>query len=142
MPPLTFATRPCIGCRAEAAEAARVVAPPAERPARARALGYGAHPDNPGPFSLDDPERVRGLLERAGFVDVRAEEIAVQFDFRDVDECVTFATDTSGPMALVLQGLPAAERARVAGSLEAALAPFRTGAGYEVPGVSVVAVAA
>ena len=44
-------------------------------------------------------------------------------------------------MALVLQGLAEAERAGVAESLDAALAPFRTGAGYEVPGVTVVAVA-
>jgi hypothetical protein len=45
-------------------------------------------PGDPGPFSLDDPERVRGLLEGAGF------------------------------------------------------APFRTGTGYELAGVTVVTVAA
>ena len=59
-----------------------------------------------------------------------------------MDEYVAIHADASGPMALVLQGLSAAERAGVAESLGAALAPFRTGAGYEVPGVSVVAVAA
>lgn len=99
-------------------------------------------PSAPGPFSLGDPERVHGLLEGAGFADVRAEEVTVRFVFPDVDEYVAIAADTSGPMALVLQGLSAAERAGVAESLGAALAPFRTGAGYEVPGVSVVAVAA
>ena len=65
-----------------------------------------------------------------------------RFSFPDVDEYVAIHADASGPMALVLQGLSAAERAGVAESLGAALAPFRAGAGYEVPGVSVVAVAA
>ena len=44
MPPLTFATRPCIGCRAEAAEGARVVAPPADQPWGER-LASVADPD-------------------------------------------------------------------------------------------------
>ena len=99
-------------------------------------------PDGPGPFSLNDPADVRRLLEDAGFTDVRAEELAVRWTFRDVDEYVAISADTSGPMALVLQGLPEAERAEVTETLAAALAPFRTGTGYEVPGVTVVAVAA
>ena len=98
-------------------------------------------PTAPGPFSLSDPERVRGLLMGAGFADVRTEEVTTHFTFPDVDECVAIHADASGPMALVLRGLSAAERAGVAESLGVALAPFRTGAGYEVPGVTVVAVA-
>ena len=98
-------------------------------------------PGAPGPFSLNDPERVRGLLAGAGFAEVRTEEVGVTFAFRDIGECVTIIADTSGPIGLVLQGLSDAERALVAGSLEASFAPFRTGAGYEVPGVTVVAVA-
>ena len=99
-------------------------------------------PIGPGIFSLGDPGRVRGLLEGAGFTDVRVEEVAVRFGFPDVDEYVAIHADASGPMALVLQGLSEAERAQLAESLAAGLAPFRSGAGYEVPGVSVVAVAA
>ena len=98
-------------------------------------------PSAPGPFSLGDPERLRGLLEGAGFSHVRAEEVAVRFSYPDADEYVAIHADASGPMALVLQGLSEAERARLAESLSAALAPFRSGQGYELPGVSVVAVA-
>ena len=99
-------------------------------------------PTAPGPFSLSDPERVRGLLVGSGFTEVRTEEVTKRFTFPDVDEYVAIHADASGPMALVLRGLSAAERAGVAESLGAALEPFRTDAGYEVPGVSVVAVAA
>ena len=104
--------------------------------------GHVAPPDPtaPGPFSFGDPARVRGLLEAAGFTDVRVEDVATHFAFPDVDEYVAIHADASGPMALALQGLSAAERAGVAESLGAALAPFRTGSGYEVPAVSVVAV--
>jgi ubiquinone/menaquinone biosynthesis C-methylase UbiE len=99
-------------------------------------------PGAPGPFCLHDPERVRGLLADAGFADVRIEEVAISFRFRDIDECVAHATDTSGPMGVALQGLSDAECATFAASLEASFAPFSTGTGYELPGVTVVAVAA
>jgi len=99
-------------------------------------------PSAPGVFSLGDPGRMRGLLEAAGFTDVRVEEVEVRFDFPDVDEYVAIHADASGPMALVLQGLSEAERAQLAESLAAALGPFRSSRGYEVPAVSVVAVAA
>ena len=90
-------------------------------------------PSAPGIFSLGDPEAVRGLLDGAGFTDVRVEEVAVRFAFGDVDEYVAIHADASGPMALVLRGLSEAERAQLAESLAAGLAPFRSGQGYEVP---------
>ena len=96
-------------------------------------------PSEPGPFSLGDPERVRGLLAGTRFTDVHAEEVEVHFRFRDADECVAHRRRHLGPMALVLQGLSEAERANVTKTLGSAFAPFRTGAGYEVPGVAVVA---
>jgi ubiquinone/menaquinone biosynthesis C-methylase UbiE len=98
-------------------------------------------PSMPGPFSLGDPERVCRLLADAGFAEVRTEEVGVRFRFREAEDCVALAADTSGPMALVLQGLSDAERAKIAESVGAAFAAFRSGAGYEVPGVTVVAAA-
>ena len=73
---------------------------------------------------------------------MRSEELAVASTFRDIDEYVAISADTSGPMALVLQGLSEAERAKVTETLAAAPAPVPNRTGYEVPGVTVVAVAA
>ena len=97
----------------------------------------------PGRSASTTRRSVRRLLEGAGFADVRAEEVAVRCDLprrRRVrgDQRRHLGTDGArapGPART-------AERAEVTESLGAALAPFRTGAGYEVPGVSVVAVAA
>ena len=65
----------------------------------------------------------------------------MRFEVRSIDEYVAISADTAGPMALVLQALTPAERAQFAGSLGDALDPFRTEAGYEVPGLAIVAVA-
>jgi len=60
---------------------------------------------------------------------------------RDVDEYVSFATDTAGPAALVLRGLPEDERDALRAQLGEAFAPFVAAGGYELPGVALTAVA-
>lgn len=97
----------------------------------------------PGLFAMADSRRLRGQLTDAGFADVRVEEVAVHFDLADVDDYLAIATDTGGPMALVLRGLSAEDRAAVADDVRKAFAPFaRDSGGFELPGVANCAVAA
>jgi ubiquinone/menaquinone biosynthesis C-methylase UbiE len=98
-------------------------------------------PGAPGPVALASEVRLRALLEGAGFTGVRTEEIPVRFIFRDIDEYMAFATDTGGPAALVLRGLPDDERQTLKTQLGAAFTPFVTAVGYELPGVALCAVA-
>ena len=101
-------------------------------------------PPEPGaasPFAMAGEEQTRALLEGAGFTAVRTEEIPVRFAFRDIDDYTTFTTDTGGPAALVLRGLPEDEREGLKTQLGAAFAPFGADGGYELPGVALTAVA-
>ena len=101
-------------------------------------------PPEPGaasPFAMAGEEQTRALLEGAGFTAVRTEEIPVRLAFRDIDDYTTFTTDTGGPAALVLRGLPEDEREALKRQLGAAFAPFARDGGYELPGVALTAVA-
>jgi ubiquinone/menaquinone biosynthesis C-methylase UbiE len=98
-------------------------------------------PGAPGPFAMASPDQTRVLLTDAGFTAVRTEEVPVRFTFRDLDDYMTFATDTGGPSALALRGLPEDEVEVLRARLAAAFAPFGTDAGYELPGVALCAVA-
>jgi ubiquinone/menaquinone biosynthesis C-methylase UbiE len=98
-------------------------------------------PGAPGPFALASEEHMRALLEGAGFTAVRTQEVPVRFTFRDIDDYKTYATDTGGPAALVLRGLPEDEREALKTQLGAAFAPFATAVGYEIPGVALCAAA-
>jgi ubiquinone/menaquinone biosynthesis C-methylase UbiE len=98
-------------------------------------------PGAPGPFALASEDRTRALLEGAGFTAVRTEEIPVRFTFRDIDDYMTYSTDTGGPAALVLRGLPDDERDALKRRLDQAFAPFEGDEGYALPGVALTAVA-
>jgi len=98
-------------------------------------------PGAPNPFSMASEEGTRALLEHAGFTSVRTDEVPVRFAFFDVDEYLSYATDTAGPAALVLRGLSEGEREAVRAQLKEAFAPFAGGGGYELPGVAINAVA-
>jgi hypothetical protein len=86
-------------------------------------------------------ERTRSLLERAGFTDVRTEEVPVRFVFRDVDDYMRWVMDVAGPFAIVVRGLPEDERQVLKAQLEEAFAPFEAAGGYSLPGIAVCAVA-
>jgi len=98
-------------------------------------------PGAPGPFAMASEVQTRALLEDAGFATVRAAEVPVRFAFRDLDDYMTYATDTGGPAALVLRGLPEDERAAIRTQLGAAFEPFAAGGGYALPGLALTAVA-
>lgn len=98
-------------------------------------------PEGPGIFSMSSGERTTALLEEAGFDEVRTEEVPARFPFADVDEYLSFVGDTAGPLALALRGLSDEERKPIKAGLEEACAPFATGGGYALPGVTLAAVA-
>jgi SAM-dependent methyltransferase len=66
-------------------------------------------PEAPGPFSLADPQRTRGILEQAGFTDVEIRPLAEPMWFgRDADAAVEFIRGIAGWM---LEGLDEQARA-------------------------------
>jgi SAM-dependent methyltransferase len=104
------------------AAAARVVPLP-PRPA----------PGAPGPFAFADAERVRGVLEAAGF-----ESVSAQDERGDVllDEELEAATEfvlALGPAASALREAGAGARERATPEVRAALEPFAGPAGVRLP---------
>lgn len=84
-------------------------------------------PDAPGPFSMADPERVRDVLTRAGFVDVHLTDVAAPLDFgQDTDEAYRFL---SGFLAWMLKDLDDSERAGALSALRSTLEEHATDQG-------------
>jgi SAM-dependent methyltransferase len=84
-------------------------------------------PDAPGPFSLADPERVRSLLEPAGFT---------RLQFEALDERMYFGSDpddgfgfVSGLLGWMLNGLDADGRTRALDALRASIEAHATDRG-------------
>jgi SAM-dependent methyltransferase len=98
-------------------------------------------PDAPGVFSMASEERTRGLLEAAGFKDVRFEEVPVRFTFADLDDYERFVSDVGGPFAVVLRGLDEGQRGALRARLDEALGAFVVAGHYEFPGEALGAVA-
>ena len=86
-------------------------------------------PGTPGPFAFADPERVRGILERAGFhgiaLEPHAQELTVGGAGADLDRAVEFMIQM-GPTAVALRQNPDADLGRVKAAVREALAPYQT----------------
>jgi SAM-dependent methyltransferase len=98
-------------------------------------------PGAPGIFALADDERLRVLLEGAGFTVERMDDVPVSFAYRDVDDYVRRAKDTGGMFAVVWREASEAERGAMEARLEEAFAPFAVDGRYEMSGVALGAVA-
>ena len=96
-------------------------------------------PGVPGPFSLGDPDRLGALLAGAGLAGVAVEPVASPVRAPSVEAWWRRTTAIAGPLAAIVAGLPDSERAALAERAAAAVAPWITPAGLELPGVSLVA---
>lgn len=92
--------------------------------------------EEPGPFAFADERRVSGILEGAGFHEVRLEAVELSLDIgigRGIDTAVEAATGL-GPASRALNGQPAQVRAAAANSIRAALSPYQVGSAVALPG--------
>lgn len=91
-------------------------------------------------FSLGVPGALVFALSRAGLVDVEEERVPVTLAWKSADEA-TSAMLEGGAVALAWKRFSPATREEVRAAYLDSLAPFRRGAGYEVPSEVVFATA-
>ena len=96
-------------------------------------------PGVPGPFALDDPERLAGLLAAAGLADVAVTEVPTPLRDASFEAWLARTSALAGPLAKRLAALPEPARRQLRDRLEAAVRPYRTPAGLDFPGVSLLA---
>lgn len=85
-------------------------------------------PGAPGPLSLADPTRVRGILEGAGFEDVAIEPLLGQCRRGSLEEAVEFAL-VVGPSGAAFAAASPDLRERAKAGVRDALAPYATPSG-------------
>ena len=93
-------------------------------------------PEEPGPFAFADEHRVRGILDFAGFSEVRLEDLEVTLDIgigRGLEAAVETATGM-GPTSRALEGQPAQLRAAAIESVRAALMRYQVDKVVALPG--------
>jgi SAM-dependent methyltransferase len=98
-------------------------------------------PDEPGQFSLGDPERIEELVRGAGFDELSVGEVPVVFDAASWAEYRRVVSALAAMMREVLERLDDQARAEVDEAAKARLEPFRSGEGYVLPGLTLVTTA-
>jgi len=106
-----------------------------------RGLVPPPEPDAPGMFVIASDERMRELLEGAGFTVERLEDVPVRFVYDDVDSYVESARDTGGTFARAWDAASDEERESIRAELEKLFAPYATDGRLVLPGVALAAAA-
>ena len=96
-------------------------------------------PGVPNAFSLDDPERLAGVLSRGGLVDVSVDEVHVLQVVASPEEWWTRSSSLAGSLAERLATLSDSDLRALHARAVRAVSPYRTDAGLEFPGVALVA---
>ena len=98
-------------------------------------------PGVPGPFSLEDSDRLAGLLSAAGLSDVVVGEIAVPLHAASFEEWWDRALALAGPLAQRLASLPDEAAEAIRERARRAISVYETPTGLEIPGVALLAAA-
>lgn len=92
-------------------------------------------PEDPGPFSFADPERVQRILSRASFSNVRLTPLDVSFDLaagEGLDAAVASVLEI-GSTSRAIEGAPASTVEAVASSVREALSAYQEGSKVPLP---------
>jgi ubiquinone/menaquinone biosynthesis C-methylase UbiE len=98
-------------------------------------------PAAPSMFAMATDERVRSLLQGAGFESVRIDDVPVLFVYESVADYLTTAKDTAGSVRRALGEASEEQLEAITEALEEAFAPFAVDSRYKLPGLSLVALA-
>jgi SAM-dependent methyltransferase len=98
-------------------------------------------PGIPGPFALDDPDRLARLLADAELAGVAVTDVPVPLRESSFDAWLTRTSALAGPLAKRLSALPETARRQLRARLQVAVRPYQTPTGLDFPGVSLVAAA-
>jgi len=98
-------------------------------------------PGIPGPFALEDADKLGALLDEAGLRDVTVSEVSVPLEVDSFDEWWRRTTALAGPLAKLLALLPEDARRALEGRAREAAKPYETPDGLAFPGVTLVAAA-
>jgi SAM-dependent methyltransferase len=98
-------------------------------------------PHAPGPFAFADAGRLKGILESAGFANIRIEKLDTTANLGATLEQAVDATLAVGPLARAASEVDDAIREKIRGAVKEALKPYATPAGV-TPGVACWLVAA
>jgi SAM-dependent methyltransferase len=98
-------------------------------------------PDAPSMFGIATDERMRELLEGAGFAVERLEDVRLTFAYDTIDDYVTGARDTGGAFGRAWDEMTDDQRREFTAALAEAFSPYAVDGGYRLPGVSFCAAA-
>ena len=98
-------------------------------------------PDEPGMYRLADTGTLEQLLRSAGFESVELRELPVAWRFDDVGEYWAVMTEVSPSLGSALEQLSPEEAESLKDDIAARCEPYRSGGGFELPGLSVGALA-
>jgi SAM-dependent methyltransferase len=96
-------------------------------------------PGIPGPFALEDSERLAAVLAAGELEDIRIEERAASMKVASFDEWWERTCALAGPLAKLLASLPTAARQELRTRAFEAAAVFKTDGGFAFPGVTLIA---
>ena len=88
-----------------------------------------ADPHAPGPFAFADADRLKGILAKAGFANIRIEKLDTTSNLgADLDDAADAALNV-GPLSRAAGDLDEATRGKIREAVKAAFVPYQTPAG-------------
>ncbi len=106
-----------------------------------RGLLEPPRPDEPGQFFLAEPGQIDELVRAAGFDEVSVTEVPVAFAAASWEEYRRIVSSLAAMMREVLEPLDDEARAEVDEAAKARIEQYRSGDGYDLPGLSLVTTA-